>query len=106
MNLAATPDLAKKYNINTSALSRQLPTLIMFENGKEVNRFPPYDDDTKRYMKVNKYSKVYYCSNSHINTFLKKDIAKYFDLQERYLATRFNADKKKPGNPNKNTKTP
>jgi hypothetical protein len=52
------PALALKFNINTSGFSRQLPTLILFEDGKEVGRFPPYDDDTKRYFKVQKYEKV------------------------------------------------
>ena len=52
------PELAKRFNINTSAVSRQLPTLILFEDGKEVNRFPPYDEEKKRYMRVIKYSKV------------------------------------------------
>jgi len=75
VNLSTLPEMAKTYNINTSAISRQLPTLILFEDGKEVIRFPPYDDASQRYMRVQKYS--------------KKDIAKYFDLEERYLATRF-----------------
>jgi len=58
VNLGSLPELAKRYNINTSAVSRQLPTLILFEDGKEVNRFPPYDEEKKRYMRVVKYSKV------------------------------------------------
>jgi hypothetical protein len=52
------PDLAKRYSINTSGVSRQLPTLILFEDGVEKERFPPYDEKTKRYMKVLKYDKV------------------------------------------------
>jgi len=58
VNLVALPEMAKTYNINTSAISRQLPTLILFEDGKEISRFPPYDDASKRYMRVEKYSKV------------------------------------------------
>ena len=58
VNLSTLPEMAKTYNINTSAISRQLPTLILFEDGKEVLRFPPYDDGSKRYMRVEKYSKV------------------------------------------------
>ena len=34
------PDVGTKYHINTSALTRQLPTLILFENGKESGRVP------------------------------------------------------------------
>jgi len=33
-------DLAEEYHINTSSLSRQLPTLIMFQEGKELGRVP------------------------------------------------------------------
>ncbi len=33
--------LAKKYSINTDSTSRQLPTLLVIENGKETGRFPP-----------------------------------------------------------------
>ena len=58
VNLVALPEMAKTYSINTSAISRQLPTLILFEDGKEISRFPPYDDKSKRYMRVEKYSKV------------------------------------------------
>jgi hypothetical protein len=34
------PDVGTKYHINTTALTRQLPTLILFENGKEAGRVP------------------------------------------------------------------
>lgn len=37
------PDSAQKYNINDGSLSRQLPTVILFKNGKEVDRRPSYD---------------------------------------------------------------
>lgn len=33
-------DIAAEYHINTSALSRQLPTVIMFQDGKEYGRVP------------------------------------------------------------------
>ena len=33
-------DVAAAYHINTSALTRQLPTLIMFQDGKETGRVP------------------------------------------------------------------
>merc|ERR1719295_1757936 len=33
-------DIAEEYHINTSSLSRQLPTLIMFQEGKELGRVP------------------------------------------------------------------
>jgi len=33
-------DIAAEYHINTSSLSRQLPTVILFQDGKEVGRVP------------------------------------------------------------------
>lgn len=33
VNLEKLKDLSARYNINTSGLSRQLPTVIMFEDG-------------------------------------------------------------------------
>jgi len=33
-------EVAEEYHINTSSLSRQLPTLIMFQDGKELGRVP------------------------------------------------------------------
>ena len=38
------PDAAKKYGINDSSMSRQLPTVILFKGGKEVTRRPAADD--------------------------------------------------------------
>merc|ERR1719318_1600061 len=33
-------EVAEEYHINASSLSRQLPTLIMFQEGKELGRVP------------------------------------------------------------------
>jgi hypothetical protein len=41
------PDAAKKYGINDSSMSRQLPTVILFKGGKEVARRPAADDRGK-----------------------------------------------------------
>jgi len=41
------PDAAKKYGINDSSMSRQLPTVILFRSGKEVTRRPAADDRGK-----------------------------------------------------------
>nr|CAD7424906.1 unnamed protein product [Timema monikensis] len=41
------PDAARKYQINDSSLSRQLPTLIQFKQGKEVDRRPTVDHNGK-----------------------------------------------------------
>lgn len=37
------PEAAKKYQINDGSLSNQLPTLILFREGKEVLRRPMFD---------------------------------------------------------------
>ena len=39
------PDLAVENRISVSTLSWQLPTLILFQNGEEVMRLPPIDDN-------------------------------------------------------------
>jgi hypothetical protein len=43
----------------------------LFEDGEEIQRFPPIDPKTKAIPKVLKYD--------------SKEIAKYFDLEKRYL---------------------
>jgi thiol-disulfide isomerase/thioredoxin len=73
VDVANQKELADEYTINTSVMSRQLPTLIMFEDGKEVLRFPPIDDKTGKVGKVLKYDKI--------------EVAKFFELDKRWLAT-------------------
>lgn len=58
VNVAVLKDLAKKFNINLSGVSRQLPTLILFEEGEEKLRFPPIDEKTGKVPRVLKYDKV------------------------------------------------
>ena len=65
--------LAEKYRINTSGFSKQLPTVIMFEDGEEKMRFPPIDKNDK----VGKVIKYDY-----------KILLRYFDLESRYIETR------------------
>ncbi|XP_028393507.1 thioredoxin-related transmembrane protein 2-like [Dendronephthya gigantea] len=40
IDLGRYPAVAQKYNIDDSVASKQLPTLILFQNGKEVKRRP------------------------------------------------------------------
>lgn len=47
IDISRYPDAAQKYNISDSSLSRQLPTVIMFQNGVEVLRRPTYDSKGK-----------------------------------------------------------
>lgn len=37
------PEIAEKFHVNTSSFSKQLPTVILFRNGKEVCRRPTVD---------------------------------------------------------------
>eukprot|EP01016_Furgasonia_blochmanni_P039842 TRINITY_DN5002_c0_g2_i1.p1 TRINITY_DN5002_c0_g2~~TRINITY_DN5002_c0_g2_i1.p1 ORF type:complete len:159 (-),score=30.71 TRINITY_DN5002_c0_g2_i1:446-922(-) len=74
IGLKENEELAKKYRINTGVMSKQLPTLALFENGEEYLRFPPIDEQTGRSAKVVKYDKT--------------ALVKYFDLDKRFAATR------------------
>lgn len=75
------PDAAKKYNINDSSMSRQLPTVILFKNGKEVTRRPAADNRGKL-----------------IRFFFSEDNMKAsFDLNHLYNECKANPLKKKKG---------
>ncbi|KAM3913027.1 thioredoxin-related transmembrane protein 2 [Leptodactylus fuscus] len=43
VDIGRYPDVSKRYNVSTSPLSKQLPTLILFEGGKETLRRPQVD---------------------------------------------------------------
>lgn len=47
VDIGRYPDAALKYNINDSSLSRQLPTIILFKEGKEIQRRPKADHKGK-----------------------------------------------------------
>lgn len=72
VNVVKNKKIAEEFSINTSGVSRQLPTLIMFEDGVEVCRFPEINDEGK-IGKVLKYD--------------KRELAKFFDLENRYFET-------------------
>lgn len=40
MDLGRWPRIAKEFNVSITGTSKQLPTLIMFEDGKEIGRIP------------------------------------------------------------------
>ncbi|BFZ18934.1 hypothetical protein BsWGS_21973 [Bradybaena similaris] len=40
INASTYPNIAEKYQINIGQLSRQLPTVILFQDGKEIERRP------------------------------------------------------------------
>ena len=72
VNVVQHPEIAKDLDINTSGISKQLPTLIMYEDGQEIARFPSFNEDGK-VGKVLKYE--------------SRLLAKYFDLETRYFET-------------------
>lgn len=43
LDVGRYPDAAQKYHVNDSSLSKQLPTTILFKEGKEVVRRPAID---------------------------------------------------------------
>ncbi|KAG8183985.1 hypothetical protein JTE90_001517 [Oedothorax gibbosus] len=47
MDATRFPDVAEKFHVNTSAFSKQLPTLILFKGGREVARRPTVDSSSK-----------------------------------------------------------
>ena len=61
------PDTAKNYHINTSTLTRQLPTIILFQDGKETGRVPAIISG-----QVQKFS------------FREEEIVNTFDLNNMY----------------------
>lgn len=60
-------EVADKLQINVSGLSRQLPTVILFKNCKEVSRFPTINEEGK-IGKVLKYD--------------EKELERYFQFRE------------------------
>jgi len=65
------PEVAEKHLISTSALTRQLPTVIMFQEGKEVGRVPAIVAS-----KVQKFM------------FKEEEIVQTFDLNNLYAEAR------------------
>lgn len=47
IDVTRNPEAAAKYHINTSTLSKQLPTLVIFKDGKAVMRRPTVDSKSK-----------------------------------------------------------
>lgn len=70
------PDIAGNYQVSTSPISKQLPTVILFQNGKEVKRRPHVANGGSVYKFIFSYenmvkdfdlNKIYYdCSKTQI----------------------------------------
>lgn len=78
VDLSRNPETAEKYRINTSPISKQLPTIILFENGKETMRRPIVQDNGKlANFAFTFVSIIVIFFNYHVN-FLQKIIDSYF----------------------------
>eukprot|EP00003_Mantamonas_plastica_P004713 TRINITY_DN1374_c0_g1_i2.p1 TRINITY_DN1374_c0_g1~~TRINITY_DN1374_c0_g1_i2.p1 ORF type:complete len:189 (-),score=52.79 TRINITY_DN1374_c0_g1_i2:687-1253(-) len=64
------PIYAEEYEIDTSGFSTELPTLILFQNGKELGRYPPKPTEEGVKTKRHRYK--------------ASDIMKYFDMETLY----------------------
>ena len=76
VNVETAPLIAKKCVVDTSGVTRQLPSLLLYEEGLEVARFPPVDAQGSR-PQVTKYR--------------FKEIADFLGLERRWLATKANS---------------
>ena len=68
-------EIAESFHIDTGARSKQLPSYILFEHGKEVQRLPPIDKKTKEVIAEN-------------TTVRKEGLIQYFALDRRLLEFR------------------
>lgn len=59
VDLARSAKIVEKYKINTAAVSKQLPTLVLFQNGKETDIRPLVNDKKK----LVKFPLTYVCVN-------------------------------------------
>lgn len=48
LDVGVFSSLARKYNVNTRSTAGQLPTLILFEDGREIERYPFKEEKTGR----------------------------------------------------------
>jgi len=71
--------IAEKYKIDCSVKSKNLPTLVLFENGKEMMRRPNFNS---------KGNVIQYA-------FTEENVIRDFNLNEIYAATKDKKDKKK-----------
>ncbi|KAK7869174.1 hypothetical protein R5R35_006625 [Gryllus longicercus] len=79
IDIGRYPDAATKYRINDSSLSRQLPTVILFKEGKEIARRPAIDGRGK-------VMKFFFSSDN---------VKASFDLNNMYIECKNNPIKKK-----------
>ncbi|VDM02676.1 unnamed protein product [Schistocephalus solidus] len=68
VDVTRSPDLARVCNVDNSTWSKQLPTIIMFRGGKEIDRRPGMSLKTKTPMKFS------FCWDSIISAFSLNDL--------------------------------
>jgi len=87
IDVSRYPDIAEKYKINTGALSRQLPTMILFKDGIEKERRPiPTKHMTMKF------------------DFNKDNVVKEFQLNDVYYECKKSLPAKKKTDENKKEK--
>ena len=64
--------VAKKYNVDTDPTSRQLPTLLMIENGKETARYPPLPNSKTKTISAD---------------YNERKIVKYLEIDSKFYST-------------------
>lgn len=86
VDLARNPDTATKYKINTSTLSQQLPTLILFQNGKETMRRPVVNNNNKLVKFVFSYVSLINLGdgNSSLCFHLQDNVVREYELNDIY----------------------
>jgi len=79
------PDVANRFNISTSSLSKQLPTVILFQKGQEIKRRPFIDSKSTVYKFIFSYD----------------NMVKEFDLNKIYFECKQELEKLKPNEASK-----
>ena len=83
------PSIASKHNVSTSSLSKQLPTVVLYQKGKEVKRRPHVDSNGSVYKFIFSYD----------------NMVKDFDLNKIYFECSKNQIEVKSANINASTTT-
>ena len=72
VDVAIFDKIAQKYSISTDPMSKQIPTLMMLENGKEMDRFPPLPKPGKAQI---------------VPVYNEKNIVKYLEIDHKFYTT-------------------
>lgn len=94
VELSRNPNVAAKYKINTSPLSKQMPTLILFKDGLETMRRPLVNDQGK--LVTFNFNYVSHLFTSHVLywwLFPQSNIVSTFGLDELKTETKQTAEK-------------